>query len=104
MKKNDALFPSTTVLETLNGISLRITEQLGEDWMDTSDDVNVLLYNYHKGTLFTRACALNLIIILCETQDKENDVLSSVAKLSFIQNVDCNAHPPGIHHKKSCIF
>ncbi len=62
MKKNDALFPSTTVLETVNGISLRITEQLGEDWMDTSDDGNVVVHNYNEETFCIGV--FNLILLL----------------------------------------
>ena len=41
--------PSTTVVETVDGISLRIPEQLGEDWM-MDDDGNVLVHNYNEET------------------------------------------------------
>ena len=31
---------------------MQIPEEFGEDWMDTSDDGNVLVYNFHRAALF----------------------------------------------------
>jgi len=55
-RKIDAvlLFPSTITLETVNRVSMQIPEEFDEDWMDTSDDGNVLVYNFHKAALFLK--------------------------------------------------
>ena len=62
--------------------------------MDTSDDGNVVVHNYNEETFCIGV--FNLITFLCEMQGKENDVLRKAMKLSFIQNVDCNALQSGI--------
>ncbi len=66
---------------------MRISKELGDDWMDTSDDGNVVVYNYHKKILICDF-AFNLIVLMCEMQGRENDVLSIAMKSSFIQNVE----------------
>jgi len=86
--------PSATVLETVDGISLRIPEQLGEDWMETSDDGNVVVHNYNEETFCIGV--LNPITFICEMQGKENDVLCKATKLPFTQNTNCNAAQSGI--------
>jgi len=42
-KKNVVIIPSTTVLGITKGIQMAIPEQLGENWMETSNEENVLV-------------------------------------------------------------